>query len=81
MAFRKQSFTCNICGHVSKYARDIKKHIKIVHEKNTANTANTANIANTTHIANIGNTANIANTSNTANTANTACAIVPYNTI
>ncbi len=26
--------TCNICGHVSKYAKDIKKHIKIVHEKN-----------------------------------------------
>ena len=26
--------TCNICGHVSKYTRDIKKHIKIVHEKN-----------------------------------------------
>ena len=24
---------CNMCGHVSKYAKDLKKHKKIVHDK------------------------------------------------
>ena len=29
----KQNNVCDICGHVSKYARDLKKHKKSVHEK------------------------------------------------
>ena len=27
------TFTCDICGHVSKYAKDVKKHKKLVHER------------------------------------------------
>ena len=29
----KPANVCDICGHVSKYARDLKKHKKSVHEK------------------------------------------------
>ena len=29
----RPQFTCDICGHVSKYAKDVKKHKKFVHER------------------------------------------------
>lgn len=29
----KEKKTCKICGHVSKYVRDLKTHMKIVHER------------------------------------------------
>jgi uncharacterized Zn-finger protein len=29
----KPDSVCDICGHVSKYAKDLKKHKKSVHEK------------------------------------------------
>jgi len=32
-AVDRPQFTCDICGHVSKYAKDVKKHKKFVHER------------------------------------------------
>jgi len=30
---RKEENTCKICGHMSKYVRDLKTHMRIVHER------------------------------------------------
>eukprot|EP00092_Neocalanus_flemingeri_P023452 GFUD01025432.1.p1 GENE.GFUD01025432.1~~GFUD01025432.1.p1 ORF type:complete len:674 (-),score=115.45 GFUD01025432.1:94-2115(-) len=32
-AVDRPQFTCDICGHVSKYAKDVKKHKRFVHER------------------------------------------------